>query len=189
MHEGPIAAGKSSFDIIDREIFFREIDLPEGTVLLDAACGSGRYSLALSEHVGDRGLIYAIDLWEEGVGILERAIREKGIVNIRAFVGDLRRCALEERAVDAVLLATVLHDLVQAGTGEDSLAELKRVMRPGGRLYVVEFRKVDGPPGPPGRVRISEEELRGMLLPFGFREEKTVGTGPATYLSVFRLDT
>lgn len=188
MHEGPIAAGKSSFDLIDREIFLREIDLPEGVVILDAACGSGRYSLALSEHVGDGGLIYAIDIWEKGVKILEREIRERGIVNIRAFVGDLRRCALEDRTVDAVLLATVLHDLVQAGTWEDSLAELRRIMRPGGRLCVVEFRKVDGPPGPPRKIRLSEDELRAMVLPFGFREEKSRGTGPATYLSVFRLD-
>ena len=187
MQEGPIAAGKSSFDLIDRDVFFREIGPIEGTVLLDAACGEGRYATPLAGRVGDRGLVYAIDLWEEGIVLLKAAIGKEGVLNIRPLVADVCRTTLEDNAVDAVLMATVIHDLAQAGTAEGALAEARRVLRPDGRLWAVEFLKIDGPPGPPRQVRISREELRRMAAPFGFREEKSVGTGPVTYLTVFRL--
>lgn len=188
MHDRPIAAGKSSFDLVDKDVFFREVRLPEGGVLLDAACGAGRYSLALSPRMGGKGLIHAIDLWEEGIRSLEGTIRAEGISNIRPLVGDVRRTPLEGSSVDAALFATVLHDLAEAGTAEEALAETRRVLRPAGRLYVVEFKKIDGPPGPPQRVRISGDELREMAAPFGFSEERSVETGPDTYLSVFRLE-
>jgi ubiquinone/menaquinone biosynthesis C-methylase UbiE len=90
--------------------------------------------------------------------------------------------------VDAVLMATVLHDLAQVGTAKGALGETVRVLRPEGRLHVVEFVKVDGPPGPPRSVRISPEELVEVVGPFGFREERSVETGPSTYLSTFQLD-
>jgi ubiquinone/menaquinone biosynthesis C-methylase UbiE len=187
MHEKPIAAGKSSFDLIDRDIFVSEIRFPKGSVLLDAACGSGKYALALSARLGEGGLIYAIDLWEEGIRHLKEAIRREGITNIRPAVGDISALTLEENSVDAVLMATVLHDLALAGTAKGALGETARVLRLEGRLHIVEFKKIDGPPGPPQGVRISPEELVKLVGPFGFREERSVETGPSTYLSTFRF--
>ena len=54
---------------------------PESTVL-DLGCGRGTYPIFLSKIVGEEGLIYAVDLWEEGLQILEKEIEEKNITNI-----------------------------------------------------------------------------------------------------------
>src|SRR3990172_8642303 len=83
MHEKPVAAGKSSFDLVDKEKVFAALDLKKDTVVLDVACGVGKYSIAASEIIGNEGAIYAIDLWEEGINSLKQTIAEKGIKNIR----------------------------------------------------------------------------------------------------------
>ena len=66
-----------------------------------------------------------------------------------------------------------------------TLDEVKRVMKPGGRLAVVEFKKIPGPPGPPEKVRLSPEDLDRVLSPIGFECYNTVELGPETYLSLF----
>lgn len=63
----PAAAGKSSYDLIDIDKFFKELNLQEGIAFLDVACGRGAYCLAASEIIGEKGRVYEVDLWEEGI--------------------------------------------------------------------------------------------------------------------------
>ena len=69
MTEKPIAAGKSSFDLVDPEKVFAELRLQPDTVFLDVACGVGNYALAAAEFIGEEGAILAVDLWEEGIAL------------------------------------------------------------------------------------------------------------------------
>lgn len=63
----PTAAGKSSYDLIDTDKFFQELDLQTGISFLDVACGRGAYCLTASEIVGEKGRVYGVDLWAEGI--------------------------------------------------------------------------------------------------------------------------
>ena len=91
MTENPIAAGSSSFDLIDPARLFAALELRTGTALLDVGCGVGLYSLAAAEKVGMKGTIYAVDLWEEGIATLTREIALRRIGNIHPLVADVSR--------------------------------------------------------------------------------------------------
>lgn len=187
MHEKPIAAGKSSYDLIDKEKFFKALDLKRDTVLLDVACGVGKYSNAASEIIGKEGLIYAIDLWEEGINALRQAIAEKDIKNIRPVLGDVsKHIPLVDRSIDVVLMATVLHDLIEVNAEKGTLNEVRRVLKAGGRLVIIEFKKIEGPPGPPVAIRLSPEETDKLVSEYGFKQEKVIDVGQYNYLSVFK---
>lgn len=186
MNKNPIAAGKSSFDLIDSSKLFSELQLKKDTVFLDLACGSGSYSIAASKYIGDEGKIFAVDLWREGIDNLLREVAVRQIKNIHADVADVNKnIPMEDHAIDVCLMATVLHDLIQDSTEKGTLREVKRVLKPNGLLAVIEFKKVEGPPGPPMKIRISPEELENILLSYGFRFVKTTEIGPYNYLSVF----
>jgi len=92
---------------------------------------------------------------------------------------------MENRSVDVGLMATVLHDLVEAGTAAGALAEVTRVIKPGGRLAIVEFHKIDGPPGPPRHIRLDPAEVEALVAPYGFARQQTVKLGPYNYLITF----
>ena len=92
---------------------------------------------------------------------------------------------MESRSVDVGLMATVLHDLVEAGTAAGALAEVARVIKPGGRLAIVEFDKIDGPPGPPRHIRLDPAEVEALVAPYGFARQQTVKLGPYNYLITF----
>ena len=186
MSNHPIAAGKSSFDLIDPAKLFAVLALTPETILLDAACGVGNYTLAAAEYLGDKGLIIAVDLWSDGIAALRAKAKARGIGNVQAEVADLKALPLEDAAVDVCLLATVLHDLVAEGSEANILREIARVLKPGGKLKIIEFEKIEGPPGPPVAIRLDAGEVEGIVVPFGFRlEQGPVSVGRFNYLTGF----
>jgi ubiquinone/menaquinone biosynthesis C-methylase UbiE len=181
----PPGAGKSSYELIDPGALWAELNLPQGITFLDLGCGQGNYSLAAASHIGPTGVIYAVDLWEEGLAALkERAARE-GRANLKPLAAGAGRVPIESRSVDVGLMATVLHDLVEAGTAAGALAEVTRVIKAGGRLAIVEFDKIDGPPGPPRHIRLDPAEVEALVAPCGFARQKTLKLGPYNYLITF----
>jgi ubiquinone/menaquinone biosynthesis C-methylase UbiE len=186
MDHKPIAAGKSSFDLVDVEKLFSELKLKPQTVFLDVACGRGAYSLAASKYIGTEGHIYAVDLWEEGITALEKEVAVRALKNLSAKVADVsHHIPVADQSIDVCLLATVLHDLLQVRKAEGTLKEVQRVMQLGGTVAVVEFKKIEGPPGPPIAIRIAADALAQLVLPYEMAPLKTMDVGPYLYLTLF----
>ncbi len=181
----PPGAGKSSYDLIDPGILWAALNLPQGITFLDLGCGQGNYSLAAADIIGPHGVVYAVDLWEEGIAALKERVAREGRVNLKPLAAPAGQIPIESLSVDVGLMATVLHDLVEAGTAAGALAEVARLIKGGGRLAIVEFDKIDGPPGPPRHIRLDPEEVEAMLAPYGFTRQQTVKLGPYNYLITF----
>ena len=149
MSDKPVAAGKSSFDLINKEEMFALIALKADSTFLDLACGVGNYSFEIADRIGEKGTVYAVDLWQEGIAALNQEISVKGIKNIETRVADITtRLPFKEESVDSCLLATVLHDLPTSGQ-KSTIEEVVRLLIPGGMLNVIEFKKIEKGPGPP----------------------------------------
>ena len=185
-HNKPTGAGKSSFDLIDVDAFYRELGLKAGITFLDVACGRGAYCLKASEIIGSAGTVYAVDLWPEGIEQLKASAVEKNALNINAFVSDAgRHIPVDDQEVDVCLMATVLHDFVADQISKQVLHEIVRVMKTDGMLAIIEFKKIDGPPGPPVHIRLSPEAVGDLLAPYGFAKVKLTDVGPFNYLMLF----
>lgn len=189
MSDPPIGAGKSSFDLIDPERLFEILALEPDYVLLDVGCGAGHYALAAAVRLAPRGRVHAVDAWAEGIEALEETAEAMGLTNVRARVADAgKRLPLENQRVDVCLLAAVFHELVQAGRDRGTLREIRRVLKPHGRLAVVEFKSLEGPPGPPLAVRLAPEALAARLGTQGFRCQGFQDLTEALYLELFTLE-
>jgi ubiquinone/menaquinone biosynthesis C-methylase UbiE len=186
--EKPPGAGRSSFSLIDPERVFGELRLKQGSSFLDMGCGSGQYSIAASEIVGDEGHIYAIDLWKEGVTTLVEQASAKGLKNLNAMVGDItKRIPIDNNGIDVCLMATTLHELTLAKTADRALAEAARVLGPDGTLAIIEFEKIDRPPGPPIHIRLTPDDVESIIIPHGFRKARVTEVGPYNYLMTFDI--
>jgi ubiquinone/menaquinone biosynthesis C-methylase UbiE len=181
----PPGAGKSSYDLIDPGTLWAELNLPPGITFLDLGCGQGNYALAAADRIGPTGVVYAVDLWEEGIAALQERAAREGRANLKALVAPAGQIPLADLSVEVGFMATVLHDLVEGGTAAGALAELTRVLKPGGLLAIVEFDKIDGPPGPPRHIRLDPAEVEALVAPYGFARQRTVKLGLYNYLITF----
>ncbi|MCE5263230.1 MAG: class I SAM-dependent methyltransferase [Deltaproteobacteria bacterium] len=189
MSNKPAGAGRSSFDLIDPARFFSNIKIHPGAHILDAGCGVGRYSIELSKLLDDKGVIYAVDDWDEGLDSLRNAIRENGLSNINPIKADITaHIPLGNGSIDLCLMATVLHDLPPGGQ-DSALREIARVLKPDGVFALVEFKKIDKGPGPPIGIRISEQEAEEKIAKYGFSRTYLGEIGEFNYLLTLRKTT
>ena len=168
MSDKPVAAGKSSFDLIDVEKAFTIMNLKPDSVFLDLACGVGKYSIEIARNIGEKGTVYAVDLWEEGIEALNQEISVTGINNIKTIIADIRdKLPLEDNSIDSCLMATILHDL-SVNDQQKALEEVARVLKDGGILNIIEFKKIDKGPGPPPNIRMDDKQVEAVVTPYGF---------------------
>ena len=152
------------------------------------ACGTGQYAVAASEIIGDEGFVYAIDLWEEGIATLMEEVSVNGIKNIQAMVGDITRpMPIDRGSVDVCLMATALHELTLSQTADLALSEAARVLGSDGTLAIIEFDKIDRPPGPPIHIRLTPGDVKRIVAPHGFSRGRVTDVGPYNYLMTFNV--
>ena len=188
MKEKPQGAGGSSFQLIDAEKVLEELHLKKGNTFLDMACGQGEYAIEFSNIVGEDGLIYAVDLWDENIVQLRKAVSGAWIKNIKAIVADVSKVMpIGNDSVDVCLMATVLHDLILEKAADEAIKEAARVLKPNGLLAIIEFKKIDGPPGPPLKIRLNPNKVESIVTSLGFIKKEVKEVGEYNYLMTFDL--
>jgi len=186
MRDKPVAAGKSSFDLVDTEKAFAIIDVKPNSSFVDLACGTGKYSIEIAKNIGEKGTVYAVDLWQEGIEALKNEINLKRIKNIKPILADIRKkLPLEENTIDACLTAAILHDLSKSDQ-KATMQEICRLVKPGGMLNTIEFKKIEKGPGPPMDIRMEAAEIEALVTPYGFVKVIASEVGEFNYLSKYK---
>jgi demethylmenaquinone methyltransferase / 2-methoxy-6-polyprenyl-1,4-benzoquinol methylase len=113
--------------------------VPPGGRAIDVCCGTGDLALLLARQVGPRGRVLGIDFSPEMLRIARRRAEAAGLGAVCRFVpGDAESLPAPDGAFDA---ATVGFGIRNVGHPDAALRELCRVLRPGGRLAVLEFSR------------------------------------------------
>ncbi len=101
--------------------------------MLEAACGTGRFSCVIAKYVKE---LISCDYADNMVKETRKKAERRGIHNIKCSVQDITRLEFEDNTFDAVMAANVLHLLPEP---ERAIKELKRVLKPGGLVIIPNY--------------------------------------------------
>jgi ubiquinone/menaquinone biosynthesis C-methylase UbiE len=107
-----------------------------GERVLEVGPGTGYYALPVASWLGPSGRLDVLDIQKEMVDHTLRRASAEGIANIAGEVGDAREMPYEDSSFDAAYLVTVLGEIPDQ---DAALRELRRVVKPGGRIVVGEL--------------------------------------------------
>ncbi len=154
------------------EVFLEVVQPRMGMSYADIGCGSGYFTLPVAERIGPEGRIYAVDLLPEMLQELERRAQARGLKNIIAVRSSEREIPLPEACVDVAYSINLFHELE---VPDAFLREIWRILKPGGSLFLVDWKPIETPMGPPLEVRVSLETLWEALHTAGFEHLREHG--------------
>lgn len=164
----------------DPDRLWRRVGLRPGQVVVDVGAGSGFFSFPAASYVGSRGHVYAVDVSSDLVELVrERAERER-IPNVEPVLSTPAHIPIDDAVADVAILADVLH-----GISPSTVDEAVRVLRPGGRLVNVDWKKKSTAEGPPVQHRLTIREASAALSARGLTPVDRFDLGPDHYVIVF----
>lgn len=148
------------------EEIVKEAGVYEGAKAVDFGCGNGFLTVPLAERVGDKGVVYALDISKEMIDDLLKRLPDYLKPRVFAFILMDEKTPINDKSIDFFFLLNVLHEVEDK---KKILDEAKRVLKSKGKIVVVEWKKEKTPKGPPLNERFSEEELKKLLEENGFK--------------------
>jgi len=158
-----------------------QLGLKEGMHVADLGAGTGAYTIPLAAAVGDSGRVYAVEVQKELLQNIKSAANAEHLRNIELLWGDIERLGstkIADHAVDYVIVANVLFQIEDR---EGFMAEVKRILRPGGKLLLVDWKDSYGGMGPQPEHVIAPDTARALFERNGFSFEKEIQTGEQHY--------
>jgi arsenite methyltransferase len=111
-------------------------DLREGETVLDLGSGGGIDVILSARRVGPAGTAYGLDMTDEMLALAQQNVRDAGVRNVHFLKGLIEQIPLPADSVDVVISNCVIN----LSTDKSAvLAEISRVLRPGGRLGVSDI--------------------------------------------------
>lgn len=159
--------------------------LMRGEVVADLGCGNGFFVLPAAQLVGPEGEVVAVDVQEAKLAATVSIANQYGYRNIKIVRADLAKPLLEipEAACDMVILSNILHEI---GLGREMLLKnAYRILKTGGEVTVIEWKKELSPIGPPMENRVDQQAAEMMLMKAGFRKDKDLETDGYHYAVLF----
>ena len=114
--------------------------------VLDVGCGRGLYLLGAARRV-PRGRAVGVDVWNaqdltgNSMAATERNARAEGVADrVELKTADARQLRFADATFDYVFSSMALHNIYEAAGREKAVREIARVLKPGGRVVLVDMR-------------------------------------------------
>jgi ubiquinone/menaquinone biosynthesis C-methylase UbiE len=173
--------------MLNPEETIKPLLLRDDSRVADLGAGSGVFTLAATKYVRN-GKIYAVDIQRGLLPLITSKIDEKHLKNVEIIWGNIEEVGgskIKELSIDAVILANMLFQV------EDKRAvvlEIKRILKSGGKVLLVDWAGSFGNMGPREADVVPQGSARVLFEKEGFTFLQEVPAGDHHYGMIFAYD-
>ena len=165
--------GESREIFVHRHRIVKHLEITPGMAVADIGAGTGLFLELLARTTGPNGKVYAVDIAPRFVDFLERRSRAKGLRHVQVVLCKRDSVELPEASIDLAFICDTYHHFEFP---RSTMASIRRALRPGGRLVVVDFERL------PNRsrtwilnhVRAGKDVVTAEIEAAGFRLEDEI---------------
>jgi ubiquinone/menaquinone biosynthesis C-methylase UbiE len=162
------------------------LELDHGMKVLDVGSGAGHHAIEIARAVGQTGTVYALDVQKDLLARIKKEATESKIHNVEIIWGNIEKkggTRLQDGICDRVLIANVMFQLDHK---IDAIAEMKRVLKPAGRIMIIDWK--DSITGHSDHVKmlINSQDMEQMFASSGFTKEREFDAGSHHYGIIMR---
>jgi arsenite methyltransferase len=159
------------------------LGIKPGEVIADIGAGSGYFTFRLARQVGVNGRVYAVDINPDMIVYINRRIRDSNTRNLVTILAPPDDPLLPDASVDRFFICDTWHHIEKQ---DPYLALMKKALKPGGQVVMIDFQKKELPVGPPLNMKIAREDLVRQMDQNGFRLVQEHTFLPYQYFLVFQ---
>ncbi len=165
----------------DPESNISQFELKEGDQVADLGAGSAFYTVAAARKVGEKGRVHALEVQKDLLTRVKHEAEKAHLHNVDIIWANIEKLGgtkLRDRSMDAVIISNVLFQV------EDKpifALEVKRILKPTGRILLIDWSDSFGGMGPKGDALIPKDKAVALFASHGFELEKDISAGAHHY--------
>jgi len=159
------------------------LEIPEGATVADVGAGTGYFTWRLARKVGVNGKVIAVDIQKQMLELTQQAVRQHGLTNVSYVLATDTDPRLPDGSLDMVFIAYSYHEFSEP---EKTMAAVRRSLKPGGRVFVLEFAKESRSAPASSTHKMSLDEIRREIEPLGFELDHLLDFLPMQHGLIFK---
>jgi ubiquinone/menaquinone biosynthesis C-methylase UbiE len=164
---------------ISPDYIWSKLNLKKADVLVDLGAGTGFFSIAFLK-LANSSKIYACDISNVMLDWMKQNIVSE-YPEINPVKSEEDSIPLDNGIADLVFMINLYHEL---DNPEGSVKEAYRILRPGGKIFIADWRKEKMDDGPPIEIRYTPEKVRDHLGQAGFNKINIFNELPKHFLVI-----
>ncbi|MBT4349667.1 class I SAM-dependent methyltransferase [bacterium] len=166
-------------ELLDVNFILREtVAIQPGQIVADLGAGGAAYfTMQAAKIVGDQGEVYAVDVVKNTLSSIEGKARMAGLYNIKTIWSNLEILGATKIPAETLDHALLINILFQAQKKADILAEAIRLLKPGGRLTIVDWSDTKPSFAPSAEMQVDQNELLSIAEKLNLQLEQQFKAG------------
>jgi arsenite methyltransferase len=142
------------------------LGIKNGETIADIGAGSGYFAFRFARHVGDNGRVYAVDISSDMILHMNRYISGAKLNNVITVLSAEDDPLLPAVGINRFFICNTWHHIQKQ---ENYIGLMKKMLKPGGQVVILDYKKEQLPVGPPPEMKISRVEVVRQFESNGFK--------------------
>ena len=158
------------------------LGIKAGETIADIGAGSGYFAFKFAPLVGNNGRVYAVDINSDMILFMNRHIRDHKLKNVVTVLSAPDDPLLMDASIDRFFICNTWHHIPNKS---QYMALMKKMLKPGGQIVIIDYQKKELPVGPPPEMKIARREVIQQMESNGFKLAKDLKFLPYQYFLAF----